>query len=122
MKPTKASYMYIKNCLKAKPVEGSVFSKDYHCAHSVTLLLFWKLYKQMCIRLFKSPSLSLSLSFPLSLSLSQKNEKLPVVGSFHFVSTAAIFIGQKSMLTSLTFQFSLQSAVDMDDETLSYEV
>lgn len=109
--------MYIKNRLrvcKAKPVEGSVFFKDYHCAHSVTLLLFWKLYKQMSIRLFKSPS--------FSLSLSQKREKLPVVGSFHFVSTAVIFIGQKLMLTFLTFQFSLQSAVDMDDETLSYEV
>lgn len=67
----------------------------------------------MSIRLFKS------------LPRRKKKEKeknFAVVGSFHFDSTAAIFIGQKLMPTSLTFQFSSQSAVDMGDETLSNEV
>lgn len=68
--------------------------------------------KQMSIRLFKS----------LPLRKKRARKKLAVVGSFHFVSMAAIFIGQKLMPTSLTFQFSSQSAVDMGDEMLSNEV
>lgn len=63
----------------------------------------------MSIRLFKS--------LPLRKKEKEKNFLWLEVSTL-----SSIFIGQKSMPTSLTFQFSSQSAVDMGDETLSNEV